>query len=122
MLFRSGVFYSKRLGVWLTFSRATGPTRTEMRIWADEVVPVNASDPVAGGNVEKGRPVTMQSTLTGAHGDPCIGFPVNWSIVAGQGFINPTQSVSNENGTAETTLILGAQASGNIQIQADWVF
>jgi len=70
-------------------------------IFADETVPVNLSNPVALSPTRAGEAVRYRVRLTGADGDPCIGHRVNWSS-SSLGTVNVTQSLTNDDGYAET--------------------
>lgn len=117
-----GVFYSAALGIWITLSQASGPTRTQMRIWADEVAPASLSAPAAQASVVRGAAIEMRARLLGAHSDPCVGMPINWSVSAGPGSVDPAQSLTDADGYASTALLLPPTASGNTTVEAEAVF
>lgn len=108
------VGYSVKHKFWLvTDTPAVSPTEYHMRIsiFADEVEPVNLSNPVALSPTRTGEAVRYRVRATGADGDPCIGHRVNWSC-SNMGTVGIPQSVTDDGGYAETMVSFPPRADG----------
>ncbi|MDE3171987.1 MAG: Ig-like domain-containing protein [Gemmatimonadota bacterium] len=100
------------LAVLAACGGATGP---------DKVGPAAAIAIVSGNaqtaQVATALPQPLVVTVTDAKARPVTGASVTWSVVSGNGVINPAASVTDANGNAQTVLTAGTQA-GNNQVSA----
>jgi uncharacterized protein (TIGR03437 family) len=89
---------------------------------ATAVVVTPASLSIAGGNGQTGVAGTALAqnlvvTVVGSDGNPFAGATVSFAVSSGSATLNPTSAVSGANGTASTSVTLGA-AAGTVSITA----
>ena len=95
-----GAWYDQILGVIIAVYSSSDELQG-ICIYAIETIPVSLSNPALAIPV-MGASVPVTTILTGSQGEPCPDFPVNWTN-SGDGTVNPTQSITDETGTATTT-------------------
>lgn len=88
------------LGIFVSVHRTTSPTQDWLRLWANEVKPVNLSSPVALSGLSRGRVSQVAVTLTGSYGEPVSDFLVDWTLT-GVGSLTATQSRTDASGQAK---------------------
>jgi hypothetical protein len=107
--------YVPELGVFVVYRHNYGPAYIE--VYVPEVEPHTLSDPVALDPLERGDASRVQVTLTGQHGEPITDYPIDWTLVYGDGALSAPQTLTDEEGKAEVQY--RAFGPTSIQIQAE---
>ena len=118
-----GCWYSRRFDIFIAWDvNALNADLGEISIFANEVEPSALSAPAALTPVTQGRVSTIQTTLTGAQGEAVPNRRIDWSITAGNGTLLQTQSVTDEDGVAETQYRAELSGGVNPTIQASLTY
>lgn len=110
---RYPMIYSPQLGVWFAFDQVSSP-ETHDRVWiyADAPEPSSLSNPAASGTTAQGKVITFTTRLTGALGEPCEGYLVDWSVTTGPGVLLDAQSTTDADGYASARVGLPLGTAG----------
>jgi hypothetical protein len=118
-----GCWYSRRFDIFIAWdTNALNADLGEISIFANEVEPSALSVPTALTPITQGRVSTIQTTLTGSNGEAVPDRRIDWSITAGNGTLLQTQSVTDEDGVAETQYRAELSGGVNPTIQASLTY
>lgn len=118
-----GAWYSRRFDIFIAWdTNALNADLGEITIYANEVEPSALSAPTALTPITQGRVSTIQTTLTGAQGEAVPDRRIDWSITAGNGTLLQTQSITDEDGVAETQYRAELSGGVNPTIQAQLTY
>lgn len=117
------MIYSKELGVWLVLTTSNTPTtHNQISIYADQAVPTTLSAPAALSAVNEGAAPQFRVRLTGASGEPCEGYLVDWAIQLPAKLL-ALQSTTDSDGYATVSVAVPLNTSGqNFDLTAEVVF
>lgn len=111
------ITFSRELGVFVSANYARADGKQYLDVFVPEVDPYAVSTPIDLDTVEIGHASRIEVTVTAEHGEPVPDYPVNWSIIAGQGALEKSQSLTDEDGKAQVRYLPSAGAT-SVQIQA----
>lgn len=114
-----GIWYSQRFKIWISMHNETGPSRNEIRVWANETRPATLSDPIALQAINRGRVSDMQVQLLGSADEPINGQLIEFDLVSGPGELLNLQALTDEEGYAITRYACPVSGSGSVQIDAN---
>ena len=117
-------WFDNFLNVFIAFykdtTNATPLNVPQLVVYAAETIPASLSNPVATPSPKQGFSSVITTTLSGDHSEPCPGLPIDWSITAGGGTVDPAQSLTDENGLATTRYYAPVSSAGTLTIQASF--
>lgn len=118
-----GIWWDKRLGVWISRHVITGgPSNEQLRVWADEARPATLSAPAALQAVTRGKVSDIRVQVLGDATDPVVGQLVEFELVSGPGSLLNLQALTDVGGYAISRYNCPVSASGSANIQAQTVF
>ena len=118
-----GCWYSRRFDIFIAWdTNALNADLGEITIYANEVEPSALSAPTALTPITQGRVSTIQTTLTGSNGEAVPDRRIDWSITVGNGTLLQTQSITDEDGVAETQYRAELSGGVNPTIQASLTY
>lgn len=119
-LTHKGLWYSLRHDLFVSAHDAG--SYDQIRVWANETRPATLSTPAALSPVQKGSVSAIRVQCLGSAGEPVPDLPVDWSLTAGSGSLQATQSVTDADGYAQVDYLAPANATGSATIQAQVKF
>lgn len=100
--------YSPEYGILVALD-----SNAQISLWSLEVVPASLSAPaLVSSSVSQGHVATFRVQVLGDHSEVCSGELVDWSIT-GAGVLATTQSVSDAQGYAQTSVIISQNSVGS---------
>lgn len=118
-------WYSARHDVFVAMTKLSADgfyTDSELRIYANAVLPYSIVGPVAAGLLTNGQVTQVHVRLLGEQNEPCVNELVEWSITAGDGALTVAQSVTDADGYAYTSYVAPVYAGVDPTIQAEVEF
>lgn len=112
----SGAWYSVKYDIYI--SNMISDTDWTVSVWANAVRPDSLSNPEAVEPIISGKITQVRARLMGAHGDPCEGELISWSLTSGDGSLTTTQSKTDANGYAYTGYVAPVAVTTAPTIQA----
>ncbi len=94
-------------GINATFEELIGP------VFAEILIIYSGNNQGALGGTTLPLPLVVQVLDTS--GNPVLGFPISWSVIAGGGHISGSTTSTNAGGFAQTTLTLGPGGLNEVQ-------
>lgn len=120
-LTNKGIWYSRRHNIFVSLHNVASG-QDQVRVWANETRPASLSAPAALSPVQKGSVSAIRVQCLGSAGEPVPELPVGWSLTAGSGVLDGTQSLTDADGYAQIDYIAPADATGSATIQAQVKF
>lgn len=111
-----GLWYSARHRVYISLHGTSGAY--ELRIWAETPRPASISAPQAEPAPQPGRRSKITARVLGAHGEPCAGEVVAWTLT-GPGTLALAATETDAAGWAATYYDAPLAATGDAQIGAE---
>lgn len=93
----NGAWYSVKFDIYISYTLSGG--EWYVSVWANSVRPATLSNPQPLTSVASGRVTQLRVRLLGAHGEPCKGELISWSV-SGGGSLTAAQSTTDANGYA----------------------
>lgn len=111
--------WSQELDVFVGAFKDQADDKWYLYTLADEVRPTAISDPIALSTLQRGHVTQMQVTVTGDRGEPVEDINVDWTITAGDGELDASQSRTNDSGEAEVGYLPDDLASASFTLEAE---
>ena len=111
-----GLWYSPALDVYISLHRSAGTL--QIRVWAATPAPAVIGTPSVCPPPKAGRRSRVSVRITGAHGEGCPGEVVAWQL-NGAGVLSRRHSKSDDEGYAQTELVVPLTAEGLSEITAE---